>query len=1179
MKDSMKNRRKKLLALLLSAMMLSSATAMFACSDDDTSSSTDDTTTEETTEVKDEGLIKNAGFETFNDKNAINTSATGWSRSVNSATSGSALSSKAASGILDLSEDAWKNLTGSYYDDSSKVEALSEAEAEAVWDKLTVRDKLAYYDAWKEAHKDGNISKDLSFYESINIDSGDIPAIERFDTHEGADAEDTKVLMIHNEYPESDSTSTYKALGTAQKYTSSSTVTVKAGTSAEFSVWVRTQDLKCSATDGSVQDAVGKGAYISVTHSVGGKSLDAYMIENINTQTMNASELTNGWAQYTFLLKGSSYTDTTFSVVLGLGQGGGTYRGEYVNGYAFFDDIECNIITNEDYDSKKTTLAIADSVGFDADAEQKTVDVSKDANKTRKAFAMDFHGAFTSSDVLASASGEVTTSEIRGEKYSTLAGDTVNKVVAWGGLNGSNDVAQTFDNAAKISEYAAANNNAFLTSVYNKYFDGDTFMGKTLLLMSENGVAYEANTTALPFEFKDPNTGDPTDYLAISFFVKTSDLQGFTGAGITLVDGKNETSFSAVDTTDAEKVDIGEKEDIYNGWQQCFFFVENASDEASTTFTLKFNFGPTEITVDSKKDDFHAGFAAFTNFEVLSMSKAEYESAQSGTYAKIVSVKGDKEEEKTSGDGFDTAKATPTGAIEKGLANLQNYKGVYSNSQYITGKVTDDTEENLHENAGLISKKYFTAEDGYFNEATGAWFDGVKSIANGKTDKTEIWNEVFGKETAQPLFIWTDAANNNKSYGYIGKSTSIAANTYTAVSVRVKVGGGANAVANLYLVDTDSANYDEGAMAYDQFLSIGRNVTFWYDKDGNICTGDPSKKATEVAFKLQTNGLYKANKNWDDYDKLTEAQKNAWFANLNAYEADPVTGNLMVAKNGASHNYNDYWNNEGMDGVAYYAKDGKFYADKACTIEVTNLSDVNALPKRFDAVNADAQEMIATVKNTNGKWATVTFYIHTGDVAKNYRLEVWSGTRDGSVNNATGDYVIFDTNNPGTAESNFTGLITEYKELEESDGVKQFDSVFSYFDTASYLRYNATLDENKIGNLYEKNYAPESQTDGVAYLRYDNATALEYTVFADYQYSEKTVTASEVESDDPVEDTTTDEETDTNIWLLISSLAIAIVLLLAILSIVIRKVAAKIRKKRAAQGYVKKSKKDKKSKN
>ena len=1170
MKDSIKNRKKKLLALCLSALMLSSVTAFAACKDGNAadSSSTTSSSSASTSEEKDTGLIKNAGFETFNEKNAINTSATGWSRSVSSGTSGSALSSKAASGIIDLSEDAWKNLTGSYYEDPNTVKTLSEKDAEAVWNKLTVRDKLAYYDQWKEDHKDGKIAEDLKFYESINIDSGDIPNIDRFDTHhkegEKGYGEDTKVLMIHNEYPEyKDETS--KTTGTAQKYTSSSTVTVKAGTSAEFSVWVRTQDLKSQSTGETSQEAVDKGAYISITHSVGGKSLDAFTVENINTEQMDASTLSNGWKQYTFLLKGSSYVDTTFSIVLGLGQGGGTFRGEYVNGYAFFDDIQFNdnneekdsLISNERFDDRVIELDIApsDIIGFEDEGEDKIVNA---ANTKRSSFALDFYGDFSvADDVLASVTGKPTESKVAGETVTSL--NTQNPA-KWlnGGFDGTNDVTAVFDNAEAIKN--AATNNAFLSSVYTNYFENNKFAEnkKVLLLMSADGVAYTAES-GYEFEFKNPVTSEEVEYLAISFFVKTSDLNGYTGAGITLVDGENKTSFSSIDTTNITPVEIEENKDVYEGWQQCFFFVENASEDATTKFKLSFNFGPTAIEEATAADSYHAGFAAFTDFKVYSMTKDEYESAQSGTYAKLVSVMGAKKDKAENTSGFDSVAGVPSNAIEKGLAHLQNYKGVYSNSAYITGGVKDSTEYNNYANAGLISKEYFTSDDGYFTTATGAWIDGIKSLSTATTAK-EVWNDVFGNDSNRPLFIWNDAANAGKAYGYIGKSTAIAANTYTAVSVRVKVGAGATA--NIYLIDTDQSKYDTT-------LSIGRNLTYWYDKDGNICTGDPSEKATQVAFKLQTNGLYIANKNWDGYD---ESMNGVFYANLNAYKTDELTGNKLVAEGGASHDYNAKWDNEGLDGIAYYynKSNSTYYADRAMKTPVTNLADVTALKPRYEAIDANGQKLSATVTDTNGEWKVVTFYVHTGDTAKNYRLEVWSGARTGAGNPAD-SYVIFDTINLGDATSNFTGLLTEYEDKVTDDN--KFYGVFSYFDTAKYLRYDANLDENKYGNLYKDNYSPTENEEGIAYLKYE--TASECSIFADYQYSEKAVVASAVEDETETPEESTTPETETNPWLLASSLAIAAILLFVVASLAVRKIIKNVRKNRAAQASSKPSKKSK----
>ena len=1168
MKDSIKNRKNRLLALCLSAMMLSSVAALAACKDSsDADSSTTSSSSASTSAEKDTGLIKNAGFETYDTKNAINTSATGWSRSVNSATSGSALSSKAASGIIDLNEDAWNDLTGTNSD--YDVKSMTEEQAKAAWDKLTIKDKLAYYDVWKEKNKDGKIATDLSFYESFNIDSGDIPDIARFDTHhqEGEEGygEDTKVLMIHNEYPEKDSTATYKALGTAQKYTSSSTVTVKAGSSAEFSVWVRTQDLQSSSTSGSPQEAVDKGAYISITHSVGGKSLDAYMVENINTENMPANELSNGWKQYTFILKGSSYVDTTFSVVLGLGQGGGTYRAEYVNGYAFFDDIQCKLISNEDYDKRFEELEIneADEVQFDTKGEDKVVNVAKEVEKD--AFAFNFYGDFVDYDVLSNVESKATTSDNAAEgTISSLAGtENDNKTASWldGGFDGSKDVAQVFENVDAIKN--AKGDNKFLDAVYTEYFEKNSFAQdkEILLIMSAKGAAYTVNTTNA-FNF------DQSDYLVISFFVKTSDMNGYTGAGITLVDGNNKTSFTSIDTSAITPVQIGDNEDVYEGWQQCFFFVENASEKADTTFSLSFNFGPTAIEESVSKDSYHPGFAAFTGFQVYTMTEEEYEAAQSGTYAKLVSVKGANKDDSTTENGFDSVAGVPSNAIEDGLAHLQNYKGVYSDSAYITGAIDGSTEYNKHANAGLVSKEYFTTGD-YFASSTDAWLTSLKT-AYPKTSEeesmteekanaawaTRIWNEVFGNDSTRPLLIWNDGSNEGKAYGYIGASTTISANTYTAVSLRVKVSEGAKA--SIYLIDSSKDNYDST-------LSIGRNLTYWYDKDGNICTGDPSKKATQVAFKLQTNGLYIANTTWDGYE---DSMAGKYYANLNAYEKDSLTGNLLVAEGGASHKYTEYWNNEGLDGVAYYYNKSNetYYADRAMTVPVNNLANVTALEARLDAIDAADQALMATVEDTKGEWKVVTFYIHTGDLAKNYRLEVWSGDRNGDAGNG---YVIFDAYNPGSADSNFTSLLEEYKENESA---VQFNGVFSYFDTAMYLRYNKDLDDLGYGDLYKENYNPTAQTEGIAYLLYD--TDAELTVFADYQYSEKAVTASTPDTDDDTTDDSEEEtEAETNIWLLASSLAIAIILVFVVISLIVRKILAKVRKTRAAQASLKNNKK------
>ncbi len=1160
MKDSIKNRKKKLLALCLSLMMFSSVTAFAACTDGDSSSdsSSSSSTTEE---VKDDGLIKNADFTTFDKENAINTSVTGWARATTSISGSSALSSKAASGILDLEEDAWHNLTGSNVD----VATLTEETAKEQWDNLTVKDKLAYYELWESQNEDEDISEELSFYESINIKTKDIPTVEAFSTHPGAT--DTKVLMIHNQYPESNSTNVYKALGTGQQYTSSSTVTIPAGSSAQFSVWVKTKDLQSSGTDGSAQEAIDKGAFISVTHSVGGKQLDAYKIENINTERMGDLSANNGWAQYTFLLKGSSYSDTTFNLVLGLGQGSMNYRGEYVNGYAFFDDIECEIIDNDEYDTALQTLIEeeklkeSDVIQFADEGDEKIVNVAKNP---RNNFAMDFYGEF---EVLGEALSDVKTSLTETDGYTSALN---NNPAPWFGANKGknteNDVTKTFSGLSQIEaeqkelyDQYFAKDKTFYEDYLTRVDENDTAaLQKTLLLISTDGAAYTATTsdTAINFE------AYGSDYLAISFFVKTSKMDGYTGASVTLVDGENKTSFSTIDTTAVDPIKIND-EQPYSDWQRYIFYVENDAENSDTSFSLQFNFGPTSIDVANGLDSYHAGFAAFTGFEILPMDKAQFESAQSGTNAKIVSVQGDKPEEITMGAAFDSEKATPSNALEKGLAEPLNYFGAKYDSAYVTGTGSDLT--NTNKNAGLISKEEFLKEDGYFNTETGtteyAWLDGIKA-ASGKTTAEEVWKEIFSN-SSQPLLIYNvEDETKNAAYGYIGTSKALSPNTYTAISLRVRGTG----KAYIRLVDTNADNYDNFT-AYNKTLSISNYLTFWYNDDGNICTGDPEDKKTQVAFKLQTNGLYKANaRGWDGYAALEN--KDAWYANLDAYTEKDEKGNLLVAKGGATHDYNDYWNNAGMNGIAFYwdAANNRYCADEELKVPVLNLADVPNLAHRTEASESAAllEAYVDPSKNKTDEWTTVTFYVHTGDTSKNYRLEIWSGekaTVDGKetiLGNPAGTYLVVDYNNPGDAESNFTSLLTEYEDKANA----KFESVFSYYDTASFLRYNKDLDEKKNGNLYEGNYVPSENTEGIAFLQYiatKDEQTLSVEIFADYQYSEKTVIASEVE-EDTEEESSSSTETETNVWLLVSSLAVAAVLLLAIGSIIIRKVILKAMK-------------------
>lgn len=1205
-KSYKKRRNKKILALLLSSFMaVTAATSLAACGSGEDSSSTDTDVTDSETDT---ARISNGSFEFLDDnkgKNLIITSPTGWSKSTGSSAQGSASSSKTASGIVDTSDDAWKNLTT-----SSGLAHDTEAEAKANWDKLTAKDRLEFYKTWEDADDDNKLS-DLSFYDAdkynYNIGIDDVPVnsenapLENPLTHdyttENADDEDrdTHVLMLHNSYSD--------GRGTAQKYTSSTTITIQPGTSAQFSVWVKTMDMTFNGTsDGKGSPVISdRGAYIGITHTVGGTTLDQVQVKNIDTQAVNPEGENNGWVQYNFYLKGCSYASSTFTVVLGLGQGGGTDKWEYVDGYAFFDDVECSVVSNDDYDDKIDSLVSAgkldknDIIGIFTETNDRLFCADKEYKDVFD-YALDLHSAFDKY----SLDGKVTTDlteEKSGNNKVYVSGKLSTESAPSDGRELYGQVNRQTDNDLTglytLSELQTMAGNGqkyspYLKKILDNDFSGDNaypfdqgFDGNVLLLMSTDGAAYTAK-----LEDESTFTLAPEQRLLFSFWLKTSDISGFTGASVTLheTEGTNETALSSLDTTSITTIDIdkynaetGEtetEEDIYKGWQQCFFFVENDT-ETDKSFTLSFSYGPTAI-VGTTNSQYYAGYAAFTNFETYKLTEKEFTYASTGTYAKSVSLTGD---ELNSTASFDTASSIPDKQIETGIADPRNYKGVFGGSGYVVSGGTNN-EINANEYAGLLNKKYAANYLEEMNEAEDKenhWLYkllNAAGIAVGDTNADTWWNELFGTST-QPLVIYN---NETQAYGYIGSSQTISSSSYATVSVKVKVGAGATA--NIYLVDTSEK-------VYDSYLSVNTLAyTYWYDDSGNVCDMDPSDKKFDkkknVAFYLnEDNGLYEVNKNWQHYDSSLDGK---YFANLSNYEKDDE-GNLIVADGGVSYNYDaSKWKNDGNDGIAFYCKDNKYYAYSDYKTEVTDFTAVEKLPARYtnvkaDGTQGDARNLLMTVGNTQGEWITCTFYIHTGSAEKQYRLEVWSGTRDGSVKSTQNSFVAFDSVAPDSVDSSYADLVNETIEAiktknnwtdtqlkENCTDISYY--TYSFYDSPEFLRYDSTLDKDEIGNKYTS-YASSAYSEGVVYLYYEDSAQVTgntlYTMFVDYSYTDVSVTA-DTTTDDSTDDTD-DEETDQTNWLLlVSSLVLAIALIVAVIGLIVQKFVKKahIKKARAA---------------
>jgi hypothetical protein len=163
-----------------------------------------------------------------------------------------------------------------------------------------------------------------------------------------------------------------------------------------------------------------------------------------------------------------------------------------------------------------------------------------------------------------------------------------------------------------------------------------------------------------------------------------------------------------------------------------------------------------------------------------------------------------------------------------------------------------------------------------------------------------------------------------------------------------------------------------------------------------------------------------------------------------------------------------------------------------------------------------------------------------------------------------------DNNEPFYEIGDILGIVKENVDDADKPSCKgeYFEGGFSFYDSNTFLRYDKDLDENEVGNSYES-YLSSSYSKTVSALRYTEGNV--YEMYADYATLDVTV-AADVEEDDTTEDT--EEETpasETNIWLLAGSIIIAGALILAVVSLIIRKVFMKKRRTAPAKAIVRTS--------
>lgn len=783
--------------------------------------------------------------------------------------------------------------------------------------------------------------------------------------------------------------------------------------------------------------------------------------------------------------------------------------------------------------------------------------------------------------------------------------------------------------------------------------------GNMVVMLSAYGAAYTAtienndatDNSAKLFSVDGYANSGSKNYKIISFWVKTSDTDG-TPATVRLIDASdkdNSASFSI--STKNVTTDVGDSKDIYNGWVQCFFFVHNDTKEQKD-FKLEFSYGNTAIA-DTTSTSYSSGWIAMANMQSLDVTEEVFNLVSEGSYAKTLNF---NEEEEKSGNAFDSANGMTN--VKTDIASPSTYNGVNGGSSYVTDKTFGDDydKQNNSKNGitGLINREHFEDYDEELKTAI------LKAFKPDFTSAVGAWNEVFGGDCYQPLIIVDSlrkyrnrakATEDNfkqyyikddngdfvqvsslpeeeqkfdeeetyyteeelvKNYGYIGSTQTISANSYKTISVKVLVSGDAEAY--IYLVNPSTRN----VLKYET-----PSYTFHYDTEGNVLNKEYDEDWTEtehrdaIVYNLRDDGLYedKDGKIFANLYNLTPRFKYKNYEHDVFYEKqddgsvkrvsydDLQDGVLYYSDEKGEKLANHYLCVDEQRIYEYDAETQKYYymVGGKRDVEVNNFDPAIA---RYSYDKENAPEYFVKITNTDGKWVTVNFIIHSGSSARDYRLELWSGSRENTgitngkdtpVNGA----VAFDYSSANISDSNFTSVLSFYEQqikdvykelILEKDASKLTDEVtsiadyekvlgelgiteadkaaalkaagvdpdfeamyytFTLYDSAKFVPFNKNTAENGQTGY---DYSIDDNSETLTYFKTRNENENSYNVFVDYSAIDQTVSLNTADDEEDNDDSSSDtaQNNGGSGWLLITSLIFALVMLFALAAVLVR---------------------------
>lgn len=1155
------------------------------------------------TSVVDEQLLKNGNFEVYevpDEAVHLIKTPTSWTRGGSS--------SYTMSGIIGTSDKSWKELTDSAL--AGKLDANNDLDPkDSDYKDLYVNyngmksSDLLYKDVYKALNKEDGETEEQEkarkeFIENPKthynvhekdgllygyVDGEEVRVYENEDgdyfLDEKFEQPISHVLMVHN-YATAHN-------GISQNY-SSVNIELPANTSAEISLWVKTAYLKHSQGADVEQD---RGANITVTHTAGSTTLDDFAITSINTEKLTGENGAvsedyatkyNGWVEYTVYINACDFASSTITLKLGLGE-----TDNLTEGYAFFDDVKVTKYTSLDDSTYPDNKAAIDSGNasctllsdesekkFVADVYERNggevkderssknfhylIDLASESNYAPIPFASATAGLTVDDDNYVSVSSK----EYNGKKlgFSSIesVGEDVKTIKDFPVLGTEKDLL-----AYVKAGHTFTQSETEFYNVLNEGLKGADKLPKVdantdnnmLVIASYFGAAY---TTSFDL------TVAGKERKIVSFWVKTYDMKGSTAATVKISD-KDDKSVNAgvnVDSTNV-KTDIDdENKDIYNGWVQCFFFINNETDDTKT-LKVDFSFGNTTIK-GTTLNNYKYGWAALANMQSLVVDEDVFAYTGSGDYNATIMLSED-DEKKT--NVFDEVYGSQTNEIKETIVNPSTYQGVNGGSSAIVNNGTislpfDDINKNA--NAGLINKEYF--KNYADNEAENGWYGKLLTAFNKSgVDAATAWSEIFGSTSQQPLIIVNSlrdaylrekgatADNFEKyyyknddgvfvtakdteydkereyytkadvmNYGFIGSNQTISANGYSTVSVKVKVSRGA--VAYVYLIDTASGK--------DVLKFSAPSYTFRYDEDGNVIKAEIDDKASlseqraNILYSLRDDGLYE--------DKDGKLYANVWNY-TKVYKDESLT----YYKDGKIVNFDDlkdgetYYSDEqctkianhyltATDGTKLYEyKNGAYYymVEGKSTVEVNAFDTAYA---KYDYTGVSEEYFVKIDGNDEtvaDKWITVNFVVNAGSETKSYRLELWSGARDqlNSDECKEGSAVLFDYSYASVSDNSLMSwyeseIIDAYKQLlieknllEEGATPTSTENIKYYAELLDGKITDADLAKYEILKNYTAHYYTFSLYDSANFHPFNKDVADENQTGYDYDvnnYSE-----------------------------------------------------------------------------